>query len=90
MRKASAFFLLLTVLHSGFSQAENLKNSEFLEFTEGQRHWWYLGAYAALGHMALLEDKEKGRCILNWLYDDGEYSLTYSSCILTYCHFHKA
>ncbi len=52
------------------AHADKLKNSEFLEFSEGQRHWWYLGAYTALGHIALFEDEEKGQCVMKWLFED--------------------
>jgi len=70
VKKSSLIFILLMVFHSGLAQAENLKNSEFLEFTEGQQHWWYSGAYTALGHVAFLEDEEKGICVWNWLASD--------------------
>ena len=56
-------------LACGPAQAASLKNSEFMEFSEGQRHWWQLGVFAALGHVVLLEDKEKGKCVLNWMYE---------------------
>ncbi len=56
-------------------QAENLKNSEFLEFSEGQRHWWYSGAFMALGHVAFNKNEEKGQCVWKWLaakYDERD------------------
>jgi hypothetical protein len=64
--------LALVFFHSAVAQAASLKNSEFLKFSEGQRHWWYLGAFTSLGHVAMLEDKEKGQCVLRWLFDEGE------------------
>jgi len=49
-------------------QAESLKNSEFLKFSEGQRHWWYSGTYTAIGHMVYLHDEKKAQCVWNWLF----------------------
>lgn len=72
MKKSSVFILLLSVLYSGMSQAESLKNSDFLKTTKDQRHWWYSGAYTALGHIAFLEDEEKGQCVWNWLFSEPE------------------
>ena len=57
MKKSILLILALLFFHSAVAQAESLKNSDFLEFSEGQRHWWYLGAFTALGHTAMLEDK---------------------------------
>lgn len=68
MKKSSVFFLLLATLYSGMSQAEAIKNSEFLNFSEGQQHWWYSGAYTALGHIAFLESEEKGQCVWKWFF----------------------
>lgn len=65
MKKSSILFLLLSALYSGMSSAENLKNSKFLEFSESQRHWWYSGAFTALGHVAFNENEEKGQCVWN-------------------------
>ena len=70
MKKSSIFFLLTIVLFSGMSQAENLKNSEFLELSEGQRHWWYSGAFMALGHVAFNKNEEKGQCVWKWFFAD--------------------
>ena len=67
MKKAS-IFIVLGVLLAASAQANTLKNSEFLTFTEGQRHWWYSGAFGALGHVVFLEDEEKGKCVWNWLF----------------------
>jgi hypothetical protein len=73
MTKASILlvFLIMVCVGSGV-QAASLKNSEFLKYTEGQRHWCFLGAFTSLGHVAFLEDQEKGKCVWNWLYDKDE------------------
>jgi hypothetical protein len=72
MKKASVFLMAAGLLVAGAAQAGKLTNREFLEFSEGQRHWWYSGAYTALGHVAFLEDQEKGVCVWNWLAADRE------------------
>ncbi|MCG7870495.1 MAG: hypothetical protein JAZ11_00145 [Candidatus Thiodiazotropha lotti] len=72
MKKSILLILVLLFFHSAATQAESLKNSDVLKFSEGQRHWWYLGAFTTLGHVAFLEDQEKGKCVWNWLYDEDE------------------
>jgi len=72
MRKASIFFVLAIVFCASAVQAENIKSSEFLKLSKGQQHWWYNGAYTALGHLVLLHDKKKGKCIWNWFYNDPD------------------
>lgn len=72
MKKSSLIFILLMVFHSGLAQAETLKNSEFLKLSEGQRHWWYSGAFTILGHVVVIDDDEKGKCVWNWLAADYE------------------
>lgn len=72
MKKSSVFLLLLAFTYSGLTQAESLKNSDFLKLSKEHRQIWYLGAYTALGHLAIMDDKEKGQCVLKWLYDDGK------------------
>ena len=71
MKKASVI-IALALLMVASAQAQKLKNSEFLTFSEGQRHWWYSGAFGALGHAIFLEDEEKGKCVWNWLFADYE------------------
>ena len=70
MTKASVFIALGVILASVLvspAQADKLKNREFLTFSEGQRQWWYAGAFDALGHAAFVEDEAKGQCVWNWL-----------------------
>ncbi len=71
MKKSILLILVLLFFHSAAVQAESLKNSDFLKFSDGQRHWWYLGAFTSLGHVVMLEDEEKGQCVLRWLFDEG-------------------
>ncbi|MBT3011732.1 MAG: hypothetical protein KME41_08415 [Candidatus Thiodiazotropha sp. (ex Lucina pensylvanica)] len=72
MKKSILLILVLVFFHSAAIQAESLKNTDILKFSEGQRHWWYLGAFTTLGHVAFLEDEEKGKCVWNWLFADYE------------------
>lgn len=72
MSKATMFLMAAMLLNSGIAQADSLKNSDFVKYSEGQRHWWYLGAFTSLGHVAYLDDPAKGKCVLNWLYDEKE------------------
>jgi hypothetical protein len=73
MTKASILlvFLIMVCVSSGV-QAASLKNSDFLKYSEAQRHWWYLGAFTSLGHVVYLDDPEKGKCVMSWLYDKDE------------------
>lgn len=61
----------MLLLLSAAAHAGKVTNSKFLELTEAQQHWWFLGAFGALGHVAFIEDKEKGGCVWNWMYEDG-------------------
>lgn len=70
MKKASVFLSVAGLCLGTYVHANKLKNSEFLEFSESQRHWWYSGAYTALGHVVFLEDQDKGICVWNWLFAD--------------------
>lgn len=70
---SAIMFLMAAAGTLNVAQAESLKNSEFLKFSEGQRHWWYLGTFTAFGHAVLLEDQEKGRCVLNWMYTEKDH-----------------
>lgn len=54
------------------SWADPPKNADFLKLSEAQRRWWYVGAYTALGHAALLESEEKGKCVWAWYFDAQE------------------
>ena len=72
VKAANALLLVGGVFLNTVAYADKLKNSEFLTFSESQRHWWYSGAYTALGHIAFLQDKEKGVCVWNWLASDYE------------------
>ena len=68
--KIASVFIVLGLLLATAAHADKLKNSEFLTFTEGERHWWYSGAFLTLGHVVFLEDEEKGKCVWNWLFSD--------------------
>jgi hypothetical protein len=39
---------------------------KFLLLDEGQREWWYLGAFMTVSHLVALNDKDKGDCAANW------------------------
>lgn len=72
MKKSNLLFILLTAMYSGSGQTDSLKNKDFLNITESQRHWWYSGAFTALGHLAFLENEAKGQCVWNWLFAEPE------------------
>lgn len=66
MKKSILIFALASILMAGTAQAEGLKNREFLERTDAERHWYYAGAFTSIGHMVFLHDKEKAQCVWNW------------------------
>jgi hypothetical protein len=72
MKKTTAFLIATMSLYSAFAQADKVTNSQFIQLSEGQRHWWYVGTYTTLGHIVFLDDKEKGKCVWNWLFSDYE------------------
>jgi hypothetical protein len=59
------------------AHAENPKSSEFLKLSEGQRTWYYMGAFDAIGHVVSLSNKNQGNCIWNWYFKnpDGQKSI---------------
>jgi hypothetical protein len=69
MNKASVIVMFLSVLFCGSAHAEAIKNSEFLKLSEGQQHWWYNGAYTALGHIVSMKnDAKKTQCVWDWYF----------------------
>ena len=44
--------------------------SDFLDKSEADRIWWYIGAFTMLGHLVSISDKEKGNCIWNWYFKE--------------------
>lgn len=48
---------------------ENIyKSSQFLEFSEGQRDWFYNGAFMAIGHVVSTQDQQQGKCVWDWYF----------------------
>ncbi len=68
LRAIFAFYLAV----SSSLNAAPLKNSDFMKLTNGQRHWWYAGAYTLAGHVVLLEDEAKSQCVWDWFYKEPE------------------
>ena len=62
-------FLLFFSLHVP-SFAAPSKNSWFLKNDEGQRIWWYMGAFTSLGHIVSQSDPKKADCIWNWSFKE--------------------
>ena len=52
------------------AESEPPTNAEFLELTEDQRHWYFFGAFHAVGHTVHMQDKAQGRCVWEWYFDD--------------------
>ncbi len=45
---------------------------DFLGKSEGQRVWWYMGAFAILGDLVEQTNKEQADCIWNWYFKEPE------------------
>ncbi|WP_444994740.1 hypothetical protein [Aliikangiella sp. IMCC44359] len=73
MKKSSFIAFVCATLVIGNAYANPMKNSDFLKFTEGQRHWWYMGTFSMLGHVVLVEHGEKeAQCIWQWYFKDPD------------------
>ncbi len=73
MKKSSLVLALLVVLFCSHTQANTLRSSDFLEYSEVQQHWWYFGALQSISHMAyLLHGEKKAECVWNWLPNETE------------------
>ncbi len=48
------------------------KSSEFLQHTDGQRAWWFTGAFETLAHSMSQIDKVKSNCIADWYFNAPE------------------
>ncbi|MBX3631263.1 MAG: hypothetical protein KF908_15435 [Nitrosomonas sp.] len=72
MKRVRLFLAALVFLLSASTQADSLRNSDFLKFSEGEQHWWYAGAFESIGHMVFLHDKQKAQCVWRWLPTEPE------------------
>lgn len=70
------FCLILSLAVYQYTWAEgkplNPNTERFLENSEAQRAWWYMGTFTALGHLVSQSDKNQGDCIYNWYFHDSE------------------
>ena len=66
----SAIIFLTFFPHS--ASAEPPKSSEFLKYSEGERQWWYKGAFETLAHSMSQIDKAKADCISEWYFPHKE------------------
>lgn len=44
----------------------------FLRLTEGQRSWWFEGAFRATAHLVGMHDKAKRDCVVKWYLEDRD------------------
>lgn len=47
-------------------------NTQFLKLSEGQQHWFLLGAFDSIGHAVSLQNEKQGYCIWEWYFNDLE------------------
>lgn len=52
------------------ASSEAPMGAKFLALAEGERFWFYEGAFRVLGHAAALADKKKGDCVANFYLTD--------------------
>lgn len=69
--------LLLSICFSiTTANAENREMNDFtkrfLENSEAQRTWWYMGAFTALGHLVSQTNQKQADCIYNWYFKEPE------------------
>ena len=71
MKKTSLTLLAIGLLHSFPAQAGQAMNNQlFTELTQGQRHWYLVGAHSSMAHMIGLENQQQSKCVLDWFFDD--------------------
>ncbi len=74
--RLSVAFLLISLCFSSTAFADEPKlnpiTERFLKRSEGERSWWYTGAFNVLGHLVYQSDKEKAQCIWDWYSRDPE------------------
>ena len=44
------------------------KNSEFLQYSDSQRAWWFAGAFEVVGHAVAQRNQSQGDCIADWYF----------------------
>jgi hypothetical protein len=74
-RKFSGAALILAAVLGGVAQSvvaiDSAKRS-FLELSEGERYWWYEGAFRTAAHIIALSNKERGDCAAAWYLKDRD------------------
>ena len=61
-----SFALICTFVLTVTVWAKPVNNDAFLHYSEGQRTWWYLGAFEAMAHTVSIRNANQGWCIENW------------------------
>ncbi|MEM9469484.1 MAG: hypothetical protein AAF988_04915 [Pseudomonadota bacterium] len=66
-------FIVLAIVFSTPVFADSTSNRHFLTFSEGQRQWYYTGAFTALAHIATMQyGEEKSDCVWEWYFKHAE------------------
>jgi len=65
-----AIILISSAAHN--AHANQFTAKDFLEFSQGQRQWWYMGSIDALGLVVSQGNKEQADCIWNWYFADKD------------------
>ncbi|MCG8604013.1 hypothetical protein MJD09_03310 [bacterium] len=50
---------------------EGAKAKDFLTYSAEQQKWWIGGAVEMAGHIAYLENPDKGGCVWRWYFEDA-------------------
>lgn len=50
--------------------AGSFTSKEFLEYSEGQRAWWFMGAVATASHAVSVTNEKQGECMANWYFEN--------------------
>ena len=50
----------------------NPHTKRFLEHTEAQKFWWYMGTFTTLSHLVSQTNEKQAECIDRWYFDDHE------------------
>lgn len=73
MTRYSIIFALVAMVCSAPVFADSTSNRSFLTYSEGQKQWFYNGAFMSLAHAATAQyGKEKSDCVWEWYFKHPE------------------
>ena len=73
MRKFGAALIVgLVLLSIPYVHAESITNDAFLKMSQEQKYYWVLSTIDTLGFIAGYKNKEQGKCVWAWYYQEDD------------------